>query len=113
MTFERWTKKKPEDNADVWEDSSSGKARAGQKVKEGLRPAAGAPGLARGRSSPTQEAGPRAAWGGVRAWGRAHGEPRTNDGGLESRGPGNGLRVWLEPMVQRPPCRLGLGGRFY
>lgn len=44
----------------------------------------------------TKEAGLRAGWGGARAWGRAHGEPLTNDGGLESRGPGNDLRVRLE-----------------
>lgn len=94
MTIERWTKKKTEDNANIWDDSSSGKARAGQEIRGGLRPAA----VARGPEdlvSLTKEAGPRAGWGVVRAWGRARGQPRTNDGGLASRGPGND-GVWLE-----------------
>lgn len=87
MTIERWTEKETEDNASTWEDSSSGKARAGQQIREGWP---------EDPVSLTKEAGLRAGWGGARGWGRAHGEPRTNDGGLESRGPGNDLRVGLE-----------------
>lgn len=96
MTIERWTKKKTEDNANIWDDSSSGKARAGRRLGEGFDPRPWLRGWPADLVSLMKEAGPRAGWGGVRAWGRAHGEPRTNDGGLESRGPGDDLRVWLE-----------------
>lgn len=44
MTIERWTKEKTEDNANIWEESSSGKERAGQKIRGGLQAATWAQG---------------------------------------------------------------------
>lgn len=46
MTVERWTKKKTKDNDNTWDESSSGKEKAGQKNTGGLRAGAKAQGLA-------------------------------------------------------------------
>lgn len=45
MSIQRWTKEKTEDNANTWEENSSGKKGAGQ-IKGGLRAGGVAPGLA-------------------------------------------------------------------
>lgn len=80
LRIERWTKEKTEDNASIWEEGSTGKEGAGQEFGGGFRSGAVAPkeGLELGRAR-RRRRGQGLGWGGVRAWGRAHAEPWTND----------------------------------
>lgn len=149
MTFERWTERKTEDSASTWDESSSGKERARQKMKGGLRAAVVAPGLCRkrepdegggakgwdgaelesgggltsSRGPMIEDWGPEALQKNLRVWlGQSDWRESCNSclfgwkaSLCRSRGPGPSpkkCRAWLEPVVQRPPYRRGLGGRF-
>lgn len=81
MTFGRWTKKKTEDNANLWAENSSGE-KPGQKMGGGLRgsgPGLRTQGRGRCRTGEPGEGGGAEGWAGVRL------EP---GGGLTSWGPG-------------------------
>lgn len=79
LRIERWTKEKTEDNASIWDESSTGKEGRGRNLGVGFSLGAWHQGGFRTGKSWRRRRGQGLGWGGARVWGRAHAEPWTND----------------------------------